>query len=58
MIEENTVWFLLLAIWSGWQEIRMWKMCLSCPFYRAAQEKKRFTDAEESRAESPPSRSP
>lgn len=20
-------------VWSGWQEIRLWKMCTNCPYY-------------------------
>lgn len=31
---------IVALIWTGWQEIRMFKMCKNCPYYNSVIEKK------------------
>lgn len=28
----------LALVWTGFQEVRMWKMCANCPYYSYAHE--------------------
>jgi len=35
-LEATTGLAVLALIWTGFQEIRLWKMCRTCPYYNFA----------------------